>query len=38
LTYQEESTVSTIAFVGLGIMGLPMHETAQLLRAIGFKT
>ena len=20
-----------------GIMGLPMHETAQLLRAIGFK-
>jgi 2-hydroxy-3-oxopropionate reductase len=24
LTYQEESTVSTIAFVGLGIMGLPM--------------
>ena len=25
-----------VAFIGLGIMGLPMHETAQLLRAFGF--
>ena len=25
-----------IAFIGLGIMGLPMYETAQLLRAAGF--